>query len=43
MAKRRPLILTFSPEGEKEIGLVLSAISSYPAVALRIRMECQRL
>jgi hypothetical protein len=32
IAKRRPLILTFSPEGEKEIAPVLSAILSCPAV-----------
>ena len=38
IAKRCPLILTFSPEGEKEIAPVLSAILSYPAAALRMRM-----
>jgi hypothetical protein len=34
IAMRRPLNLTFSPEGEKEIAQVLSAVLSYPAAAL---------
>jgi len=38
IAKRCPLILTFSPEGEKEIAPVLSEILSYPTAAFRIRI-----